>query len=233
METVIFTDGASKGNPGRGGWGAIVVSDGFAYELGGGELNVSNNKMELQSAIQALTFARTKALSNITVYSDSRYVINGITKWIFGWKKNGWKTKTGEPVVNAEMWKDLHALQENLKAKWNYTGGHIEIVGNERVDRIASNFAEGKNVELYSGTLSDYGLDILNLSYSEAAKTAKSDARSRSKLKAYSYISEVEGVVQIHKTWSECESRVKGRTARFKKAISKEEEKEIIKDFSL
>jgi len=232
MQSVIFTDGASKGNPGRGGFGVVVVWDGQVTELGGREDNVSNNNMELRGAIEALKFARKKSLADLLIYSDSKYVINGITAWIFAWKRNGWKTKAGEPVANIDLWKDLSELALGLKIKWEYTGGHVGIVGNERVDAIASDFAEGKKVELYSGPLETYGKDILNITKDETAHEAKSAARSKSKLRAYSYVSEVDGVVKTHKTWSECEDRVKGKNARYKKAISSEDEINIIEKFS-
>src|SRR5947209_18526223 len=98
MDCTIFTDGASKGNPGPGGWGSIVVLDEQVFELGGGGARVTNNQMELQAAIAGLEFAKQKLVQQVLVYSDSSYVINGITKWIYAWKKGSWKTKADEPV---------------------------------------------------------------------------------------------------------------------------------------
>jgi ribonuclease HI len=115
---------------------------------------------------------------------------------------------------------------------WEYVGGHVGIAGNERVDTIASDFALGKKVELYSGSLSSYDVDVKNINFDAAQVKTKSASKERSKAKAYSYISKVDGKVLVHKTWVECEARVKGKTARFKKSLSSEDEAAIIKDFS-
>jgi len=231
-QIVIFCDGASKGNPGSGGWGALCVVDGFVTELGGAVADTTNNRMELKASIEALKKISDKD-GEVVLYTDSSYVINGITKWVHGWKMRNWKTKEKEDVLNQDLWRELVSLVETRKEKinWNYVGGHIGIAGNERVDEIASLFAQGKNVSLFSGKLVDYKIDVLNVSYDENTKKEKSVSRSRSNAKAYSYISEVGGEVMVHKTWAECEARVKGVKARFKKALSETEEKAIVEDF--
>jgi ribonuclease HI len=231
---VIFTDGASKGNPGPGGWGAIVATDGQVRELGGHEPHTTNNRMELQAAYEALSFAATLKPQQVTVYADSSYVIQGATKWGAGWRRNGWITSTKQPVLNKDIWEPFLDLLDTISTpiKWHNIGGHIGIPGNERVDTIASNFATGDSVELYSGGASSYGIDISHVAYDADLKQRKSDSKTRSKAKAYSYVSEVDGVVQVHKTWGECEARVRGRSARFKKALSPDEERNLVRKFS-
>jgi len=234
MACIIFTDGASKGNPGPSGWGVVVSTGAYITELGSREARATNNQMELRAAAEGLLYAHRDGITHATVYADSSYVINGITKWIFGWKKHNWKTSTGGEVLNVDLWEQLYKLvyESGIKVTWKNVGGHIGIAGNERADVIASDFAENKKVELYSGPVEKYTVDISNLEHSQELHTAKSASRSRSKLKAYSYISAVDGVVKVHKTWAECEARVRGKKARYKKAVSPSEEKEIIKEFS-
>jgi ribonuclease HI len=233
-EIVIFTDGASKGNPGPGGWGAIVSDGGIVRELGGREAHTTNNRMELRAALEALRFASALDAMPVKVFADSSYVINGITKWSHGWKARGWVTKEKREVLNQDLWKELVNIIDSFAdgIAWQYVGGHVGIAGNERVDTIASDFADGKKVELYSGSLEEYSVDLKNISFDATKKKEKSSSRTRSKMPAYSYVSEVDGVVMTHATWAECERRVKGKRARFKKAASAEEEAEIIKSFS-
>ncbi len=234
QEILIFSDGASKGNPGRGGWGAIVALDSHVRELGGREEHTTNNRMELRAALEALRYAAPHADKPIVLHTDSSYVINGITKWVHGWQKNGWMTKDKKEVMNQDLWGALVDAAESCThgIAWEYVGGHVGVAGNERVDTIASNFAEDKSVELYDGARAAYAIDITNLGHSDELKEAKASNRSRSKAKAYSYVSKVDGVVQTHATWGECEARVKGKTARFKKATTAAEEAAIIEEFS-
>lgn len=233
-DITIFCDGASKGNPGRGGWGAIVTDGKTVAELGGFEAHTTNNRMELRAALEALTQARTLGNGAVTAYTDSNYVINGITKWVHGWQNNGWVTKDKKRVMNQDLWEPLLKAAESFDTSivWEYVGGHVGIAGNERVDAIASDFALGKKVELYSGPQSGYGIDVKNIDFDAALVKTKSAGKERSKAKAYSYISKVDGKVLVHKTWAECEARVKGKTARFKKSLSKEDEAKIIAEFS-
>ena len=231
---LIFCDGASKGNPGPGGWGALVAFDGTVEELGGGEEHTTNNRMELTAATRALEEATKHEAKSVVVHTDSSYVINGITKWVKGWKLRGWVTKEGKPVLNRDLWEELDGAVASLatKVEWQHVGGHVGVAGNERVDEIASSFAEGKPVELFSGSRSDYAHDIENISHDATKATERSKSRSRSSAKAYSYISLIDGEVLVHKTWAECEARVRGKMARFKKALSPSEEAAIIADFS-
>ena len=226
MQIKIFTDGASRGNPGPGGWGSVVISNDRVKELGGRSDNTTNNRMELTACTEALETAKD---SEITVYTDSSYVINGITKWVRGWKANGWLTKTKDEVLNKDLWEKLVTVTEGKNVVWEYVGGHSGIAGNERCDEIATSFADKVEIKLFNGALSDYSIkNILDLSHS----VEKVSKKSHSNAKAYSYISMVEGKIQIHPTWAECEARVKGKSGtRFKKAISQDQEKEIIADF--
>jgi ribonuclease HI len=247
-EVTIFTDGSSRNNPGSGGWGSVIAMKLGArsqkpeevqiIELGGGEKNTTNNRMELMAAIQGLKKVQSSKfkvqnLSQVTIYTDSSYVINGITKWVKGWKKNGWQTKTKQSVLNRDLWEELDALNEKLPVKWNYVGGHVGILGNERCDHIATAFADGMKIKLYEGTLAGYDLpDILNISLDEARQTKKSSDSAHSRAKAYSYVSMVQGVIETHHTWGECEKRVKGvNGAKFRKAVSSEDEAQIMAEF--
>ena len=253
LQTIIFTDGASRGNPGPGGWGAVVIQNEKVNELGGREDHTTNNRMELTAALKALEF-----LSSYTpdpkpytlIYTDSSYLINGITKWIFSWERRNWITKNKEPVLNKDLWERILELSRGKKIEWKYVGGHSGIAGNERVDQIATSFADlpkttfghpksvfGNGVELFSGPISDYKIDILNLNGHDYAKASlgegkKKKDKTRSKATAYSYLSMVNGVIKTHKTWAECEKRVKGKSgAKYKKALTPTEEKEIIKSW--
>lgn len=231
---IIFTDGASKGNPGPGGWGALVANDEKVRELGGREEKTTNNRMELRATLEALAHAATLPSAPLELHTDSSYVINGATKWTKGWVARGWLTAQKEKVMNRDLWEALLDAIEKCPGgiEWKYVGGHVGIAGNERVDKIASDFAEGKRVELYDGPRARYGIDIENTAHDEAKHKEKSASRSRSKLAAYSYVSLVDGAVRVHKTWAECLARVQGKKARFKKAISAAEEAQIIKEFS-
>ena len=142
MSTVnIWTDGACSGNPGPGGWGVVIhFSDGSTKELGGGLRETTNNQMELQGAIAALEFlASHKQSTPVDLYTDSKYVLDGITKWIKGWKKNGWKTKDNKPVKNQEFWQQLDPLNTS-NIRWHWVEGHSGDPDNERCDAIARSY---------------------------------------------------------------------------------------------
>jgi len=227
----IFTDGAAKGNPGPGGYGVVISQGDTVTELGSHKARTTNNEMELQAVVEALkVVAGTDA--TVAIYTDSKYVVQGATGWIFGWIKNGWQTKAGSDVLNKQLWQALQPLLQQVKIEWHKVPGHVGIIGNERADTIASDFADKGQFNLYSGPLSAYGFDISDTSYDEAKAAERSAARKRSAQKAYSYVSLVDGVVQTHQTWSECEKRVKGKSGtRFKKSLDAGNEKEIIADF--
>jgi len=132
----IYTDGACKGNPGPGGWGALLVAGQHEKELFGGELDTTNNRMELRAVIEALN-ALTRACE-VTVHTDSQYVQKGISEWIHGWKARGWKTAAREPVKNADLWQALDAAQARHRVEWRWVRGHNGHAGNERADALAN-----------------------------------------------------------------------------------------------
>jgi len=131
----IFTDGACSGNPGPGGWGAILRHGAAQKEMSGGEAETTNNRMELLAAITALN--ALKSPCEVDLHTDSKYVMDGISKWIFGWKKNGWKTANKKPVKNAELWQALDEANRRHKVKWHWVKGHNGNVENERADELA------------------------------------------------------------------------------------------------
>jgi len=149
----IYTDGSSRGNPGPGGWGAIIVYDNKIVELGGGETHTTNNRMELTAVIEAL-----KAVSDkqITIYTDSEYVMKGITEWIHKWQKKGWKTANKKQVLNQDLWQKLLEVAGDRKIEWKYVAGHAGIHLNERADEIATGFADGLKSFLYNGPKDKY-----------------------------------------------------------------------------
>lgn len=147
-KVVIYTDGACKGNPGPGGWGAVLQAGSAEKELFGGELNTTNNRMELQAVIEALS--ALKRPCDVTLYLDSQYVRKGITEWITGWKAKGWRTASKEPVKNAEQWQKLDALVSGAghRIDWRWVKGHAGDPGNERADALAN-----KGVDMALGRL--------------------------------------------------------------------------------
>ncbi|MDE1989533.1 MAG: ribonuclease HI [Betaproteobacteria bacterium] len=137
----IYTDGACKGNPGPGGWGALLAYQGTERELFGGEPHTTNNRMELTAVIEAL-----KALNrscHIALYTDSQYVQKGIMEWIKGWERNGWKTASRQPVKNADLWRQLSQEVARHQVQWHWVKGHAGHPGNERADGLANRGIEG------------------------------------------------------------------------------------------
>lgn len=132
----IYTDGACKGNPGVGGWGALLVAGNKEKELFGGEKDTTNNRMELMAVIQAL--GALKRPCQITLHTDSQYVLKGITEWITGWKAKGWKTASKAPVKNVDLWQALDQAQATHQIEWKWVRGHTGHAGNERADQLAN-----------------------------------------------------------------------------------------------
>lgn len=135
----IFTDGACKGNPGPGGWGAILRMGEHEKELSGGDPATTNNRMELMGAIIALN--ALKQPCRVTLHTDSKYVIDGITSWIFGWQRNGWKNAAKKPVANADLWQELIVAARPHQIEWVWVKGHDGHPENERADKLASEAA--------------------------------------------------------------------------------------------
>lgn len=134
-EIKIWTDGACSGNPGPGGWGALMIAGDRRKEIYAGEPDTTNNRMELMAAIEALNALKKPSL--VTLHTDSTYVKDGLTKWIHGWKKNGWKTAAKKPVKNKDLWQALEAACERHEIKWVWVKGHAGDAGNERADELA------------------------------------------------------------------------------------------------
>jgi ribonuclease HI len=133
---VIYTDGACKGNPGPGGWGAWLVSAGHQRELCGGESSTTNNRMELTAVIEALT--ALKKPCEVELFTDSQYVRQGITAWIHNWKRRGWKTADKKPVKNADLWQRLDTEAQRHHIEWRWVRGHAGDPGNEKADELAN-----------------------------------------------------------------------------------------------
>ena len=136
----IFTDGACKGNPGVGGWGALLQMKGKALELCGGEAHTTNNRMELTGAIRALE--ALKRPSRVVLHTDSKYVQQGISEWIHNWKQRGWKTAAKKPVMNEDLWRQLDVLAAQHEVRWVWVKGHAGHDGNERADVLANRGVE-------------------------------------------------------------------------------------------
>ena len=142
----IATDGACKGNPGPGGWGVLLRSGTHEKELAGGEALTTNNRMELMAAIRGLE--ALKKPSRVTLSTDSRYVMDGLTKWIKGWQRNGWKTADRKPVKNADLWQELLDATTPHRIDWKWVKGHAGHPDNERADRLASDAADANRPTL-------------------------------------------------------------------------------------
>lgn len=178
MKITIYTDGSSRGNPGPGGWGAILlvesnkqnahgettnsdITHDEVIELGGREEMTTNNRMELSGALFGLREIEGKGVKYVEVCTDSQYVKKGMTEWIDGWIKRGWKGSTKQPVLNQDLWQALKDEEDRLKAHgvhvtWKYVPGHAGVVMNERADVIATSAALASNLQLYRGPKNDY-----------------------------------------------------------------------------
>ena len=234
MPVVVFADGAAKGNPGPGGWGAIVVTpDGHVTELGGGAGHTTNNRMELSAGIEALRHVGPTS-GPVAVHTDSAYVIRGIRDWIHGWRRRGWRTAEGGDVVNRDLWEALAAAAERVgTVTWHHVRGHQGIPGNERADEIANAFAVGRPPALYHGPLMRYDVPVLDIPVdTRLPARARGTSSAGRKTAVHSYLSVVDGEPARHTTWADCERRVKGRSgARFKKAMSGAEEEAILRSW--
>ena len=133
----IYADGACRGNPGPGGWAAVLMSDGREKEISGGEMLTTNNRMEMTAIIRALE-ALKKPGTSARVYTDSQYVIKGMKEWVANWKLRGWRTAEKKPVKNQDLWESLDALATAHDVEWHWVPGHAGVEGNERVDRLAN-----------------------------------------------------------------------------------------------
>ncbi|MFA6077925.1 MAG: ribonuclease HI [Candidatus Paceibacterota bacterium] len=241
---IIFADGSSLGNPGPGGWGAVVVYENSSkvVELGGGDKHTTNNRMELTGAIEALNFSNTIKDDDqkLILHTDSSYVINGITKWIHNWEKKNWIGTNKKEILNKDLWVKLSKIVKGKKIEWKHVKGHVGIAGNERADFLATMCAKEqswKKEKFFTGPISKYPYDILNTKVSVTKSVSREKTKSKKKsssAKAYSYLSLVNGKLMRHATWAECEKRVKGvPKTKFKKAFSKEDEISIAKEWGV
>lgn len=234
---LIFSDGSSLGNPGNGGFGTIVIQNQrLVTEIGGHEKNTTNNRMELAGLLSGLRMIE-KLEGDVLCCTDSQYVINSVTKWLNGWKKNNWKTSTKTPVLNKDLIEQIDRIIEAHKKigeiNFKYVPGHVGVSGNERCDQIATTFARDENPDLFSGTLSDYAIDILNIGVDEDKNDKKFELKKKNG-KAYSYLSLVDGKAMRHDSWPECEKRVKGKSGvKYKKALSQQDEQTILKSWGV
>jgi len=151
-EYTIYTDGSSRGNPGPGGWAAILLQDGKVTELGGREEHTTNNRMELKAAIEGLK--AVPAGSKVLLKADSKYVVKGITIWIRSWLAKNWRTVAKKPVLNQDLWQELLKATEGKDIKWKIIPGHAGIKYNERADIIATSFADNVPIELRNTEMS-------------------------------------------------------------------------------
>lgn len=154
----IYTDGAARGNPGPGGWGAVIADKEMVREIGGAEEYTTNNRMELTAAIRALEYVTVD--DEIEIYTDSEYVLKGITSWVGNWAANNWRTAAKKPVLNQDLWQELLSAQEGKRVKWNLVPGHSGVLANERCDVIATAFADKQDPVLYTGPRSKYEVSL-------------------------------------------------------------------------
>ena len=232
---IIYTDGACSGNPGPGGWGAVVATpEGQVTELGFKKDPTTNNEMELTAILKALEFIEDRD-EEVTVFTDSVYAIRGITQWIWGWMRKGWQNASGEDVKNRDVWKRLAKVVGDRKKKgeihWRFSRGHVGTPGNERCDEIAVSFSKGKWVDLYQGPINKYSILVYDFPPDEPLPEMKP---KEAKAPAFSYLSYLNGDVVRHQDWASCERRVKGQSgAKFKKAMTEAEEIGILKSWGL
>jgi ribonuclease HI len=231
---VLYTDGASRGNPGPGGWAAIIVSGDTVTELAGAKKPATNNQMELEAVIRGLDFVKEKE-GNVPValHADSRYVLNGLERWLDTWVRNGWMTMAKKPVENKTQWQKLLVLRDHFgkNLKLVKVEGHSGHRYNDRCDELAVAAALAKKPKLFNGSVNAYATFLIENPPKSVVK--KKSPISSNKGAAYSYVSLVDGKVHADKDWSTCEQRVKGKNAKYKKVFSKAEETELIQDYTL
>jgi ribonuclease HI len=203
----IYTDGACSGNPGPGGWGAVLIQGERRDEIGGAEPQTTNNRMELRAAIEALR--RLSPGERARLHTDSQYLLNGITRWITSWRRRGWLTLEGQPVENRDLWEQLDALAGDHVA-WVYVRGHAGNPGNERANRIAQSHAGGGR--------------------GAAPQRAPSGPAKRWP----SYLSLVRGELMRHATWDACRERVERVSgARYRKCADRAAEQAAVAAWGL
>ncbi len=229
----LYTDGASRGNPGPGGWGVIIIGESEVVELAGAKDPATNNQMELQGVIEGLGYIhKSFPDAAVELHADSRYVLNGIEKWLDGWVKKGWVTMAKKSVENKAQWMKLMELRDHFgkHLKLTKVDGHSGHIYNDRCDELAVSAALKKTLHLFKGSKKDYESQLAMT----PPKSPVKKSSSTNKGVAYSYVSVVNGIVHADKTWAACEKRVKGaKGAKYKKVFSKAEETDLIQDYTL
>jgi ribonuclease HI len=245
---VAYTDGACSGNPGPGGWAAVIVNDGEREEISGGAPATTNNRMELTAVIEALR--RVPAGAPVTVVTDSQYVLKGMTSWVAGWRKRGWRTATGGPVLNQDLWEALAALVGS-RVTWEWVRGHSGHRENERVDELARAQAQvgvaaarrGGSASRVSPAGRDNGSPgpdaapraVGGRAQRGVAGAARANGAAKASPSGWpTYLSLVDGRLLRHRDWPSCERRVHGQSgARFKKCRSADEERATVAGWKL
>ncbi len=230
----IFTDGACSGNPGPGGWGAIIAfPNDTVREIAGREAQTTNNRMELTAILEAFhavaDFLGDES-AEVHLYSDSSYALHGLSGWMYGWAKRGWKSAEGNPIANPDLWQSFYKILRAKKwtVEWHYVRGHQGVPGNERCDEISVAMTRGESVNLYDGPRRSYPVDLSDVppdtSLPPLSKNPAKDGEKKP-----TYLSYVNGKLYRDPDWKSCEARVKGvRGAKFKKVFSRREEEEIL-----
>ncbi|HEY9773048.1 MAG TPA: ribonuclease HI [Planktothrix sp.] len=246
----IYTDGACSGNPGPGGCGSIVVAprgdSKWVHEIGAGAPQTTNNRMEMAAAIRALDYLELESPeeTEILIYTDSTYMIQGVTKWVWGWKSRNWKTAEGKDVSNKELWEELLRAVARLKPatiEWNYVRGHNGDPGNERCDEIAVAYSTNKKEPLYDGPIDGYFVDLSEPPQVEIIPergggrntngSAKGSPGAKPEAGFPCYLVLDNGVLCRFRDWSSCERYVKGRNVKFKKVKSTAEQRQALIDW--
>lgn len=219
-EAIAYTDGSCLGNPGPGGWGVrLFYPDGTVQELGAAEAMTTNNRMELQAALRALQLLN--GYPRATIYTDSRYLIDGLTKWMPTWRRRHWKTASGTPVKNRALWQRLAQLNRT-GITWRHIYGHSGDPNNERVDDIARAFASGTPPALFHGPVGAPDDPVRQASPRTPAQPSR--RRSSRSTRHARYVSVVRGRVAVDNDWASCAARVQGVAgARYKKVFTPQE----------
>ena len=231
-EIHIYSDGACSGNPGPGGWAAVIIfPEGRVREIGGAERPTTNNRMEMTAAMAALIAVKDRP-EPVKLHTDSGLLVNGIKGWIHGWKRKGWLTAAGEPVVNRDLWESLDALAAERRGRlaWVHVKGHAGHEINERCDVIAVGFSKGQPVELYDGPAVGCGYSLLGPEAAHLHGSGVKGPARRKPPKHGFYLSLVNGAVNRDAAWPACQARVNGVPgARFKKVADEAEAAETLK----
>jgi len=235
---MIFTDGASKGNPGPAGWGAVISRNGRVEELGAHVDRATNNQMELTAVIAALAHLEGEDAwkAPICVYTDSMYIKNGATEWIQQWIDRGWKRADGGPVQNKQRWKSLYNRMKTFDIDFKKVPAHSGIPGNVRADAIARRFAEEEDPDCFTGSLVDYNriheIDLRDtttqLSFDTSAQNDTHDTQDSF------YLSLVDDEIRKHASWESTKERVDGvSSARYQKVKDTEDARRVLIDWGV